>query len=259
MYVSIDVGGTNTRVAVFEDLYSATLATDPIEQKNTGDFNEDINFIIACAQKLSGSKRIRAVGICSPGTQNPEKTELVSAKNLTSWIGKPAVKSLSTALKCDVYYDNDAVAAGIGEYRYGKNLGGAFHYLIWGTGIGGVSIESTNKGVQSKKLNWLENFKAWESDCGGSELELEFGKKPENFVEKEWRVVESRTIKHLRDYIQINQPGTIIFGGGLAVRHSEFLQRIGAINSTRVRATEFGGNSGLIGALGLIPRSNLPT
>jgi hypothetical protein len=255
MFISIDVGGTNSRIAAFDNLKGTQMLGTPIERRNTHVYSDDLAFLINSARRFSALGSINAVGICTPGTSNEAKTELISAKNLTSWVKNPLVIPLSQSLDCPVYLENDAVAAGIGESYYGTNNSGAFHYLIWGTGIGGVTINDLNGDIQSAKINWSKNFKKWELDCGGAEIEKEFGKKPENFTNSEWLIIRLRMRQHLEWYIQANSPASVVFGGGIAVKHSELIERSYPSRATKVEVTKFGENSGLIGALGVIRRS----
>ena len=116
--------------------------------------------MIEAALEIADGEQIEAVGIGTPGFPNDDKTEIKSAKNLSSWAGKPLVASISEGLGgCPVFYDNDVTAAGLGE-AYGHTEGD--FYVIWGTGIGGGGIRHEDGKPTVEVLNWRTYFGDWE-------------------------------------------------------------------------------------------------
>ena len=254
MYISIDAGGTNTRVAGATELGNPTFAGEPLRRKNTHDFENDLHFMVSAALQIADGEPIEAVGIGTPGSPNEDKTEIKSAKNLSSWVNKPLVTSLSEGLSCPVFYDNDVTAVGLGEAYYGQTKGN-FDYIIWGTGIGGGTIRYEDTQPNVSVLNWRKHFGEWESDNGGAELAKTFGKPPEDFTIQEWEVVAETFKKHLQRYLETYRPQAIVFGGGLAVKHTQMLTVAGTALGTKIAVTEFGDDSGLMGGFGLIKRN----
>src|SRR5690606_3646864 len=127
----------------------------------TNSYENDLDFIIEASKKLAGRTAIKAVGIGAPGTPTPDRLRINTAKNIPHWNDKPLVEPTSEALDCPVYFDNDAVTAGLGEAYYGNGAGTDFHYLIWGTGIGGADIRYDDTGdvVHASKLHWRRNLR----------------------------------------------------------------------------------------------------
>lgn len=242
------------RVAGSLQIQNPAFVSDPLRRKNTHDFENDIAFMIEAAREVADDEPVEAVGIGTPGSPNEDKTEIRSAKNLASWVGKPLVASLSDGLgHCPVYYENDVTAAGLGEAYYGQTEGN-FDYVIWGTGIGGGAIRYKDDKPTVKVMNWQTYFGDWESDTGGAELAKKFGKAPEDFTAAEWEAVSQVFKRHLTGYLETHRPHAIVFGGGLAVKHTEMLEEAGRELGTPIQVTKFGDDSGLMGGFGIISR-----
>ena len=72
-YVLFDIGGTNTRVSVSEDLKSFC---DPMKFKTPEAFDEGLELIVSAVKSLT-KKKIRGVAGGIRGTLNGEKTMMV--------------------------------------------------------------------------------------------------------------------------------------------------------------------------------------
>lgn len=250
MYISIDVGGTNIRVAGASDLSEPIFSKAPLRRKSTHDFEDDMAFIVQDAYDIAGKEPIEAVGISAPGMANEDKTAIQSAQNLASWNSKPLVASLQEGLHALVFYDSDEPVAALGEAYYGSTAGD-FDYLIWGTGIGGARVEWGDQ-PRATQLNWQSYFAKWEDDNGGAKLMEKFRKSPETFTDTEWEIVTESFKRHLRNHIATHRPKTIVFGGGLAVKHALMIKTLGRDLGTQINVTQFGEDSGLMGGFGLI-------
>jgi predicted NBD/HSP70 family sugar kinase len=253
MYISIDMGGTNTRIAGAHDIDNPTFIGQPVRHRNSQTYEADLQFMIDTIQEVAGGERIAAIGIGTPGTPNSDRTQIASAIHIPYWENKPLVEPLANSFGCPVYYHNDAVVAGLGEAYYGSRPQHDFHYLIWGTGIGGAAIQHLERGgLAATKLIWKTHFQAWSADCAGAEVTKRFSKSPENFSEAEWATVLKACERHLLSYIETHQPPAVIFGGGLAVRHRQMLLGLNQTSSTPIGLTSFDEDSGIMGGFGLI-------
>lgn len=246
------MGGTNTRVAGSRSLEHPTYTNEPLRRRNSHSYENDLAFIINAAKKIIGKEAITAVGIGTPGTPSPDRQFIATAKNIPHWNGKPLVQPIANALNCPVYYDNDAVTAGLGEAYYGDYRKGNFHYLIWGTGVGGAAIErnANHDVVYASKLVWGSHFSHW--DCAGAQLKKDYGKAPENFNDNEWTDVIKKFGRHLLDYVERFEPSAIVFGGGLAARHSVAVQSFSSEAGIPILVSKYHQDSGIIGSFGLI-------
>ena len=243
------MGGTNTRVAGSHNLERVDYAGEPIRRRNTHSYENDLDFIIDSAMKVAGRTAVRAVGIGTPGTPSPDRLSIGTAKNLPHWNGQPLVRPISESLDCPVYYDNDAVVGGLGEAYYGQSRTD-FHYLIWGTGIGGAAIEYGDDGDvnQVSKLRWKTHFRNWEQDCSGAQITKQFLEAPETFTNERWNEIVRTFGAHLLNYIDSYNPSAIVFGGGLAEKNLHEILDISANAGIDIKVND----SGIKGGFGLI-------
>lgn len=251
MYISIDAGGTNTRVAGAADLEHPIFVGKPLRYKNTHNFQTDLQSMIDAARTIAGAQLIKAVGIGVPGFLNEQKTRITHAANLPGWNNKPLVKLLSQNLHCPVFCRTDVAAALLGEAFYGGRSSD-FHYIIWGTGIGGGTVRFNARGPEAVVVNWRLHFEAWEANCGGRAIAKKFGKPTEELNHNEWLQVLEAFRRYLISYIRAHKPPAIIFGGGLAQRHEDALRQLGQELGVLITVTRFGQDGGLIGGFGII-------
>ncbi len=85
--------------------------------------------------------QIAAVGIGAPGPMNIPEGVLLEPPNLPGWRNVPIRQLIRDALDLPTFLENDANAAGIGEYLYGAGRGTRHMiYVTVSTGIGGGLI-----------------------------------------------------------------------------------------------------------------------
>lgn len=250
-YITVDIGGTNTRIAGAANLDNPVFAGEPIRRRNSTDYEADIAAIIEAARQIGGSD-IKGVGIGIVGDLNKERTVVLSARNNGHWNGKPFVEELSQALHCPVVAENDAVAAALGEAYYGE-VKSDFAYVIWGTGIGGAMVVHDQQHKPSvNKLDWNKHFSEWEYACGGKELAQTYGKQPEELSDTNWQAILTKFSDHAKHFVELAKPQAIVFGGGLSVRHKAELENLSSALALPCKVTGFDGDSGLYGGLALI-------
>lgn len=255
-YITVDIGGTNTRVAAVSSLKEPVFIGEPIRRRNSTDYADDLAFIVDTARKLAGDD-ITAMGVGVVGTLDQARTRSLHSKNNAHWNNKPFVAELSRELNCPVVADNDGVVAALGEAYYGV-VKSDFAYVIWGTGIGGAMVVHDSNGTPFvEKLDWSKYFGKWEYDCGGKELAVTYGKQPEELTDNEWGVVKDNFSKRAQQFAKTVQPGAIVFGGGLSVKHKAALEALSTVLGIPCTVTQFDGDSGLYGGLALI-RARLP-
>jgi glucokinase len=253
--IAVDLGGTNTRAAKLTSLEQVSFSGEPIRRRNTHNYDKDLQFIIDTAHRLSDGQPIDGVGIGVPGRVNNDKTDMIGSNNLPEWTNRNFVADLSSALNAPIYLDNDGIAAGLGEGYFG-NRGDDFHYLIWGTGISSVKVEHRDGQLTASyaRRDHHDYFEEWEHKCGGAALMRNYGKPVEKLSEEDWSAVMKIFAHYLREYIALAVPPAIIFGGGLAVRHSNaILEGVRGLELP-ISMTAFSGDSGLVGGLALVKR-----
>jgi glucokinase len=147
--IGIDVGGTNLRVGVFDDL---TLMEETRFRADFSGFCKDNapeiawQKILDCLQEsihsvLSRFPKTQAIGIGFPGFIDPKTGNIVQSPNLPGLVNVNLARDLSSLLGKKVVVENDANAAAFGEFcvlkqKDANNVEGLI-YLGLGTGVGG--------------------------------------------------------------------------------------------------------------------------
>lgn len=254
MYVGIDIGGTNIRIAFSDSLESVHLQ-NKMEFINSHNYEVDKKKIEKEIGKVG--EKIEGIGIGIPGTLSKDKKTVLSSRNNRDWINKPIVDDFSTKFICPVYMDNDAVAAGIGIAYYGEGGNNNFAYVTWGTGIGGEMIETKKEKVIPKRLEWKKHFESWSDKCKGKTIEVNYGKTGDKLNEQEWKKVMKDFSFELNSFIDKTKTEIIIFGGGIAIKQKDRVlktkQTLSSSNkNVDLIVSSLGEDSGLYGAFGLI-------
>lgn len=140
MYISIDVGGTNMRVALVDlegEARIVRLESHPVPQ----DYKVGIEKLCGRIADLSAGQKIEGIGACFPGIINKDDM-VTTANNLPDWTMKPIKQFLKERFGVPVKLLHDAQGAALGEAIFGAaRHTDRFVYFIWGTGIGAADIK----------------------------------------------------------------------------------------------------------------------
>lgn len=272
MYITIDVGGTNIRVAGFKSLNQPKIIKI-FKFPTRNNYQFDFKNIVKAISKIADSK-IKGIGLCLPGiiTQG----EIKKCPHLSDWNNKPVNKDLSNLFKSQVVLKNDAVAGGIAEAIYSDSLNNEnknFLFITWGTGIGSSYAYLIEKKMHFLSLepghqiiNWNEKLKCdcgqrgcWEFLCAGRGIQKKYKKQPADLSEKEWKKIIEYFSQGLINLITITSPNFIILAGGIAIHQKKRINQIKKILKKRlkiyplpkIKISKFRENVGLYGVLGL--------
>ena len=135
MYTAgIDIGGTNTRIALIDEAYEIIQRIQ---------FPTDVNNPHATLQKIqetvqSFSVAIAGVGLSCPGPLDLKQGIILDTPNLTGgWHGLAVSKELSARLKVPVFLENDANLACLAEAVLGQGKDYSYvQFLTISTGLG---------------------------------------------------------------------------------------------------------------------------
>ena len=143
--IGIDLGGTNIVAAVVNDEYEMVgkAKTPTATPRSADEIFDDIAKVCKEAMAQAGVtiKDISSVGIGTPGTVNKEG--VIEFANNLGFVNVPAKEMLIERLGIEnVYVDNDANCAALGEAQAGSGHGAKdFIAVTLGTGVGsGVII-----------------------------------------------------------------------------------------------------------------------
>ncbi|WP_323610516.1 ROK family protein [Erysipelothrix enhydrae] len=139
--ISVDIGGTNTRVALVDE-------AGAISKRNM--FSTDSNDPKANLMKIHEIVKafdtpILGVGMSCPGPLDLKKGIVLTPPNLTGWHGFPLKEYAESLFNCPVFVENDANLAGLAEACLGAGQGcEVVQFLTISTGVGGGLIINQN-------------------------------------------------------------------------------------------------------------------
>ncbi len=162
-----------------------------------------------------------------PGVFDRKKEKLIYSSNLKDFENRNLKKDLEKISKADIYLENDALLAGLGEavYGAGKNFN-IVTYITLSTGVGGARI--VNKRPDEKFFGFEPGHSYFlisgdlfpievENLISGLALERIFGKKPEKINnQKIWQEINFLVSLFLVNVSLFWSPEVIIIGGGLS-------------------------------------------
>ena len=144
-YVAVDVGGTKIAVGIGEEsggfLGTSVLSTDTAwsQDKVLDHIAETVNQLVSETGVERG--QLMRLGLGSPGPLDGPR--LLETSNLHSWMGLNWETGLASRLNRPVSVQNDATAAGLGEWLYGAGRGTEnCIYVTVSTGIGAGIVAS---------------------------------------------------------------------------------------------------------------------
>jgi glucokinase len=140
-YIGIDLGGTNIAVGITDEkgtvLCKGNISTG--RERPYREIIKDMAQLTIQVMKDAGieQKRVKSIGIGSPGTPDNTKGILVYANNLTSFVNVPLRTEMRKYIDLPVILDNDANCAALAESIAGaaKEVKNSVTITL-GTGVG---------------------------------------------------------------------------------------------------------------------------
>lgn len=130
---AIDIGGTKTRIAVFESDEPHELGVEPTDD----DFAATLNWIGDTIDMFDPERRIHDVGVGCPGPLDPKTGDMLNPPSLPGWHGLDLLDRLKGMTRRRVALDNDANLGALGEATHGSGKGAdPLFYMTISTGIG---------------------------------------------------------------------------------------------------------------------------
>ncbi|MCJ7728224.1 MAG: ROK family protein, partial [Actinobacteria bacterium] len=124
--VGVDLGATNI-ISLLVSLNGEVVARDTRKTMGKNGKERTFSQIVNSARNVIGegekagisSKSILGMGIGGPGPLNSDGGVIHIAPNIPGWINTYLVKELEDKLKLNVFLENDANAAALGEWWLG--------------------------------------------------------------------------------------------------------------------------------------------
>ncbi|TWT78479.1 Glucokinase [Posidoniimonas polymericola] len=139
-YAGIDIGGTNIKLGILDDLGNRIAYRSIPTQQEGGPAAAAERSAKAISEMASEARisEIRRVGLATPGPMDLQSGMLICPGNLPAWHNTPIRDLFSKATGVPVTYANDANAAAWGEYWRGAGAEYASMVMLTlGTGVGG--------------------------------------------------------------------------------------------------------------------------
>ncbi|MCL2575490.1 MAG: ROK family protein [Defluviitaleaceae bacterium] len=284
--IGIDLGGSNIVVGIVNSgkiLHKKSVGTP----NNINAETLIAKIVRLCNEILDENKielsKISSIGIGVPGSVNPYTGELIKAPNLGIY-NINISHGMKRLLGVDVYVDNDANCAALGEFEYGAAKGTTSSITVTlGTGIGGGIIlngkiyhgaffgagEIGHHVIKTGgKLCNCGKKGCWEAYASATALRRIGGGKGPKRIFGDARSGDTKAIMALERYIEylceglanisnIFQPEIIVIGGGISNEGEYLLQLIdkhikGKIFDeqilTKFAIAELGNDAGVVGA-----------
>ncbi|MCT9819886.1 ROK family protein [Microbacterium sp. W1N] len=135
--VGIDIGGTKIAGGVVDDdgrIVEQARVTTPVDPTALADAVADM------ARDLASRHDVAAIGVAAAGFIDATRSIMIHAPNI-DWRNVPLRAEFERRIGRAVTLENDANAAGWGEYRFGAGAGSSnMVMLTLGTGVGGAVI-----------------------------------------------------------------------------------------------------------------------
>ncbi|HEV7742628.1 MAG TPA: ROK family protein [Pseudolysinimonas sp.] len=240
--IGIDIGGTGIKGAVV-DVATGELVSDraKVATPGGGEPNDIVAVVVEMIAAFGPTADGLPVGVCFPAIVIDGKT--MSAANVSKkWIGLEAEKLFEASLKRDIFFVNDADAAGIAETRYGaaKGVRGLVILTTLGTGIGSAFLYNGTL-IPNTELGHME------IDGKDAESRASYAAKERKHLD--WKAWAARLQRFYSKIEFLFSPTLFVVGGGVSKEYEDFLPLLKL--ATPIVPAALRNNAGILGAAAL--------
>jgi predicted NBD/HSP70 family sugar kinase len=216
MYILIDIGGTNTRIAGTKDKQSFGEPFIFSTPEHFADWLAKASDIII---GIKGADSIETIVVGFPGVFSVDRSSIHVAPNLPAWNGVNLKERLADPFSANLILENDTALVGLGEAVYGSGKEyDIVAYITVSTGVNGVRI--TDGQIDRNKFGYeigcqiVHDGKEIEYYIGGRSLASRFGiPSKENKNPELWKEVDYYTGILAANTTMYWSPAVIVFGG----------------------------------------------
>lgn len=228
--LAIDVGGTKTLLASFDDKGTVT---EKFKFPTPQDYTEFIAELTSAVNGLT-TKKFSTCVIAMPGKID-RKTGVTIALGNLPWHDIPIVADLERELAIPVVVENDAKLAGLSEAHLLPNYRKVL-YVTVSTGIGGVmilngKIDRNNQDAEygHMLLEHEGKLQRWEHFASGKAIVEKYGLRASDITDPgTWYVISRNIAIGLIDVIAATTPDVIVIGGGVGSNFEKFGEKLTA-------------------------------
>ncbi len=234
MYISIDIGKSNTRVASSQDLIEIHKI---VKFSTHQDLEEQKELLADAIYNVRDSQEMKSIALGVTGLVDKINKKFIKSPNYPALGGLQFNDLLPDVLKqITLYVENDASLGALGEAFFGsgkdKNV---VAYITLSSGVGGslvtkqsekccgvykllssevghhVVCELDNLADRSGLVGTLESY------CSGSMFEQRYGLKPEKDIDtKIWRQYAKHLSTGILNIMAMWNPEIVVLGGGVS-------------------------------------------
>lgn len=233
MFLSVDIGGTNTRIATSEDVKKIS---KKISYPTPKKYDDGIDLLTDKIEEIINGRVPKAISVAAPSPINYEKGILIKPPNLPNYKGHSIQKELELRLHTKVYLENDGILGALGEASKRKKSK-VLAYITLSTGVGGgrivegkidyhaLPVEPGHQILDPKGRFWpgCGQNGCFESLCSGRAFEMTYGVKPK-FCEdgRIWEEHAQNCAQGLVNVIVLWTPDILVIGGSLTKAGAKF-------------------------------------
>lgn len=231
MYAAIDVGGTKTLIAVFND---DGKVIEQIKFPTPENYDEFITELAATVAKLS-TQDFKATCAAIPARLNREEGIAIAFGNLP-WTDIPVGVDIEKIVKSPVLIENDAKLAALSEAILVKDIYKKALYVTISTGIGAGFVVNgrldpnlLNMEVGQMLLEHNGELKDWEDFGSGRAFNEKFGKRVSDVAADDhqaWYWFSRNIAIGLIDLCATLSPDVILLGGGAGAHLDKYHDRL---------------------------------
>lgn len=224
MYLLFDIGGTSTRLCLIDNLNNELDINSVTKIPTPQEYFEGIKSIEKYLKDRNALGKVKHTVGGIGGVYDRNEGILLNAPNLPQWNGKYLGQEISRLTGSEVYIENDAALACLGESVYGEAKDfNIVTYITVSTGVGGAKvvnreIEKTvfgfEPGHQLIQING--EHKELEDLISGKSLQSRFKREPIEIQDPQvWKDVEYYLSLGLHNTILHWSPEVVVIGGAI--------------------------------------------
>lgn len=271
-YIGVDIGGTNTRIGLFESL-NAPDFVDVAKFPTYQSYGEQLHHIIA-GIRAGNRDNLAGIGVSVAARIAKIGRSVIVAPNLPDYVDKPFAEDLFDRFKCPIRLAHDAVCGLLAEKNYG-----ALHdidrcaYLTVSTGTGAAirlgkastsftsSIEIGHQVLDGNSLKCLcGQVGCLETFTGGRQIELRNGRSIAQITDKVfWETFSAKLAIGLVNLAQLTRIDVVAVSGAIALNNHFLLpilqEKVNTIlkgSMLELREAVLGENAPIVGAAVLL-------
>lgn len=225
MFVAVDIGGTKTLVAVFNEHGEIT------EERRFPTPQDYQEFLRQMADEVAKfTTRTFKHGVAAvPGKLDRQTGTAIEFGNLP-WNNVPIRDDLAKVFACPVQIENDANLAALSEARQLQDRYRKVLYMTVSTGIGGGFVvdgqldpETIDAEIGHQLIERDGKPVTWESFASGKAIFNKYGKRASDITDKSaWKDISHNLSIGIYNLIQTYTPDAIVIGGGVGGHLDKF-------------------------------------